>query len=436
MSIRPFRIERKISGWHLSCGHLSCEAPGNLVCEAPGNLECEAPAGRVPRKRCLTLFSRSWLTIAVLIFVMASGCRATSPSDADRTLSKRAREADLAFQAGDDERAISRYRLALRRAWEIDDVEGIANVAFNLAGCLATIGEYEWARQALAEVRAALVRGELGQADVWLLEAKIARAQGRLEEAAYLADCVVEPMIRNAPECRDGKCLAGKSSESSAGDKLRDRLTRDWGGKWRQKKRQRHADQEACQTGRVELALFRANVSLDRGDVERARIELAKGRGDLTERPEPALRAEIAATESRLLIQLDRPLEAARRLDQEVEWLKAAEHYRELPMASVAAATAYLQADEPLIAADRLLRAARVLYGRDDLLAALHFLEQAVELASEFEDGDLQQRAALLLGEIEYVHQRSARRDDPVEPDHDLPAPIPPLSPWGENRID
>lgn len=375
------------------------------------------------------------ITLATALALSASGCRSVPTPRVDLALARHSRTADEAFHAGYDERALGRYRLALRRAWEIDDARSIANTAFNLAACLAAMREYEPAREALAEARAESLRSGESQVDAWLLEAKIARVQGRLDEAAYLADCVLEPLIRTSPQCSAQPC--GECVRRAVGS-LGSALT---GARRTFLQVCRHADgaDDPCQSNLVSLSLFRANLMLDQADIERARVELDKAEQAIAERgksrsgrgasEDPATRAELAATHARLLLLLNRPLEAARRLDEEARWLTTSEHYRELPTATVAAAEAFLMAELPLEAAERFFRAARLLYGRDDLLAALYFLERSIELAVELADVDLQLRGALLLGEIDRANPKRSSSSDPAAPAGDpiiseeLPSP-------------
>jgi hypothetical protein len=361
--------------------------------------------------------AKAWVAILTLAWLV--GCRSAGAprgsggggEEVDLSLAKHSRRADEAFHDGYDDLAVSRYLQALRRAWELDDSEGIANTAFNLAACLAAMREYEPARRALAEARAELRRSGQSEVDAWLLEAKIARGQGRLAEATYLADCVVDPMIRRDPEC-----------ESRCGDKLRPRLP---GGDSARERMRRcgekvtklcgHSEPETppCQSNAVSLTLLRANLFLDQGDVPAARAELAEARLSPLAEQDVATRAEIAAVESRLLLLVDRPRDAANRLDDEARWLRQAGHLRELPMATSSAAEAFLRAGMPLDASDRFFRTARMLYGRDDLMAALYFLQRAGSLAVEFGDADLQSRAALLLEEIERANGKRGSRSTP-----------------------
>jgi len=343
----------------------------------------------------------------LLMLSVAAGCRSTGKSDRDEVidlpLAKQSRHANEAFHDGYDELAVSRYRLALRRAWEIDDSDAIANTAFNLAACWAAMREYEPARQALAEARAELRRSGQSEIDAWLLEAKIARAQGRMDDAAYFADCVVEPMIRRAPECLE-KCgkKSGKTNDAGGAvsrlQRCRQRLAECCGHE--------EPEPDVCEGYEVSLALFRANLALDRGDVPAGRVELARAKRSPLTLEDAATRAEVAAVDARLLLIVERPVDAARRLDDEARWLRESGHLRELPMATSSAAEAFLQAGMMVEASERFFRTARLLYGRSDLLAALYFLGRSIELAVATGDVDLQMRTALLLEEIERANRQ------------------------------
>jgi tetratricopeptide (TPR) repeat protein len=338
------------------------------------------------------------------------GCRGggSNAAEVDRPLARQSRQAVEAFHYGYDNEAIEHYRLALRRAWELDDAEAIANTAYNLAACWAAMQQFEPARQALAEARAELRRSGQSEVDAWLLEAKIARAQGRLGDAAYYADCVLPPMIRRDPACNDS-CRKEEESRLLAMLRgCRQRIATCLG----------HGDDEpdVCEGYNVSLAVFRANLALDSGDVPGANASIARAKQWDTAQNNPAARAEVAAAEARLLLMSQRPEEAAQRLDEETHWLRQSGHLRELPMATSSAAEAFLQAGQPLEASVRFFRTARLLYGRGDLLAALFFLEQSISLAVEMNDADLQLRAALLLEEIERAN-RKRKSPDAVKPE-------------------
>lgn len=361
--------------------------------------------------RQLATFQVRHAAVAACVMIAAVvGCRAGGANavDVDRPLARQSRQAVEAFHDGYDDEAIEHYRLALRRAWELDDAEAIANTAYNLAACWAAMKQFEPARQALAEARAELQRSGQSEVDAWLLEAKIARAQGRLGDAAYVADCVVAPMIRRDPACNES-CREKKQSRLLAMARgCRDRIAKCLG---------RDDDEpDVCEGYNVSLAVFRANLALDSGDVPAARVSLARARQVDVAQTDPASRAEIASAEARLLLMLQRPEEAGRRLDQEAQWLRESGHLRELPMATSSAAEAFLQAGQPIEASVRFFRTARLLFGRDDLLAALFFLERSIALAVEMNDSDLQLRAALLLEEIERAN-RKRKSPNSVKPD-------------------
>lgn len=358
-----------------------------------------------------TFQARHHAAVAACVMIAAlAGCRAggSSAADVDRPLAKQSRQAVEAFHYGYDDEAIEHYRLALRRAWELDDAEAIANTAYNLAACWAAMQQFEPARQALAEARAELRRSGQSEVDAWLLEAKIARAQGRLGDATYVADCVVAPMIRRDPACNES-CRDKKEGRLLAMVRgCRDRIAKCLG---------RDDDEpDACEGYNVSLAVFRANLALDSGDVTAARASLSRAMQTEIAQTDPASRAEIASAEARLLLMLQRPEEAARRLDEEARWLRESGHLRELPMANSSAAEAFLQAGQPIEASVRFFRTARLLYGRGDLLAALFFLERSIALAVEMNDPDLQLRAALLLEEIERSN-RKRKSPNAVKPD-------------------
>lgn len=389
-----------------------------------------------PFRQLATIQSHRAAVAACVIVASFAGCRAggSGAADVDRPLARQSRQAVEAFHSGYDDEAIEHYRLAIRRAWELDDAAAIGNTAYNLAACWAAMQQFEPAQQALAEARAELRRSGQSEVEAWLLEAKIARAQGRHGDAAYFADCVVAPMIRRDPACNDKRCGKDENRLLATARGCRDRIAKCLG----------HGDDppDDCEGYNVSLAVFRANLALDSGDVPAARASLSRAHQIDISQNDPAVRAEIAAAEARLLLMLQQPEAAARRLDDEAQWLRQSGHLRELPMATSAAAEAFLQAGQPIEASERFFRTARLLYGRADLLAALFFLERSISLAVEMSDIDLQLRAALLLEEIERANRkrkptvavkpeeinavRSASESGSVGPSESLPLPMTP----------
>ena len=231
----------------------------------------------------------------------------------------------------------------MKRAWAIDDPVEIGNNAYNLAACLASVGWYEAARDCLAESRAELYRAGLSEADAWLLEAKIARSQGLLDEAYAIAEGVKETLPRHfvarctAAIAQNDECCATQEPVESSHrviEHLRQIKHRAAHG--------HHAEQrQQTRQSTVALHLLHANLACDTHDLDTARNELAAAQRKTRHlRDDEVPRAEILQVRARILLLSMRPAAAALRLDAEADLLRQAGHYREIPLALSSAAEA------------------------------------------------------------------------------------------------
>ena len=72
----------------------------------------------------------------VLLPLLVAGCGGSAPDAApptDETLQRETQAGRLAFELERDEEAVARFRAALARAQERDDLDAISNTGFNLA---------------------------------------------------------------------------------------------------------------------------------------------------------------------------------------------------------------------------------------------------------------------------------------------------------------
>ena len=128
------------------------------------------------------------------------GC-GTTPKPAawttDETLSRHASAALRSQTEGALPAAAKQYTLALQRARAMDDAEGVALMAYNLAACEFEMGDLARARLHLAEIRATAPKFHI--AALRLLESRIALAEGRLDDAeAALRTAQNEPPFRGS----------------------------------------------------------------------------------------------------------------------------------------------------------------------------------------------------------------------------------------------
>ncbi len=229
--------------------------------------------------------------------------------DLDRALSL----ARAAQAAGAADTAADSYRQALARAWVMDRPDLVAPCAYNLAACLAALGRYEEARAWLDEARQNAARAGLPLSEAALLEARLARAQGRPEEA--------EALLR-----------AGQTTAAFAHEDVR-----------------------------LSASLLLAELRADQGDSAGAEAALEPVSLRALERAEPAVRAEAAAIEARLRVLKRQPAAAGPLFDNAADQWRKAGRYLDMARALDQAARAYAGAGQHQSAADRTLRAARSL---------------------------------------------------------------------------
>jgi tetratricopeptide (TPR) repeat protein len=351
------------------------------------------------------------------------GCR-SNPAEKAATDTKVRRYADagrIAFSEGDDAEALQRYRLAVKRAWSLDEPIDVGRSAYNLAACLASVGHWAEARDWLAEARADLWRGGESLREAWLLEAKIARQQGLLDEAAAIAEVLLDkhpgPSIRRVchhdgpaetppglPPPPSHLCCARFDSQCLAREKAQ-RLAN------RCREKQRYTKSKENHSTDVQVHLLRANLACDSGDLETAQAELALARALLCATTNPSVRAEACRASARIWLLAGEPLEAGIDFDREAELMRLSKHYREIPYALYDAAEAYAAAEQAPEAADRYLRTARTMYARDAYYDALIIIDEGLPWVEMSANPDLEGRMAILFREVAVAVERAAEKD-------------------------
>lgn len=409
--------------------------------------------GRSNRRTGLPTCSRALCAWLACLAALAGspGCQSSKPTyKPDPTIAREARNAQEAYAEGSDREAIGHFTLALKRSWAIDDPLEIGHNAYNLAACLAAVGFDNEARDCLREARAELRRAGQSQSAAWLLEAKIARSQGLVDDAMMAVEmaqqtlpCIEEPKgLCRADHCPLGCGVVHASHESCPGE-----CPSPYPGKmswWHSKHKKKQEDkhcrgcpdedpESAClDPARTQAAVYllRAELACDQYDLALARGELSLARDALREEMDTATRATIERIEGRILLLEGQPLPAARRLDAEAYWLRRAKLYREIPSATGSAGEAYEAAGELLLASERYYRCARMLYARDEWLASLAMIDRAVALAVTVEDLDMQARLAFLFHLVDRAVQEAAARQAKRTPSPQTP-PAPGAMPRG-----
>ena len=347
-------------------------------------------------------------TAALVALAAMGGCRSTSRRDeGDAEVRRHAEAARLAFAEGADTEAIDRYRLAVRRAWLLDDPVQIGTNAYNLAATLAAVSRYAEARDWLREARAELVRAGRDPANVQILEAKIARQQGAFFEAVAISDSVHRAVHVPGGERPNSSLRAAAHKPHQIGAAsyvhgqgglipLSDLPKRLSDRRRRKRRSSKHQDRAAAE---VQLHLLWASLAMDQADLDRAAEEIETARRYMARVRDLAVHAELERVAARLLLFEGRPLDAAARFDAEAELLRHGESYREIPAAYEAAGGAYESAGVFDLAAERYVRVARILYALDELTAALLFIDRAFPLAEVTGDVDLLGRVSIVFNE-------------------------------------
>lgn len=348
-----------------------------------------------------------WRTTAwsLLFGAVLLGCRSNKNDDDDRLVRRSADKARTEYYNGDDPKSVRDYLLAVKRAWLIDDPEQISHETYNLAAVMTSVGAYAEARDWLCEARAEARRADLNEAEIWLLDAKCARQMGCLEAAAQMTEyAACQASLRHRHWHRNPADVKPPATSHLAGKAL---AKVDHHHQWwhkaaaaivpgHEKAKEAEQDVEQRQAARAQVALLRANLACDVTDLGTARNELASARRQLPLVANRAVHAEAERVEGRIQLISARPQAAGERFDLEADLLRKAEVYREIPYASFDAGECYDMASESWLAADRYLRAARMLYACEAWCDAVLSLEQALPLIEALCDSELAGRARVV----------------------------------------
>jgi len=303
---------------------------------------------------------------AALVFLCAS-CASPGPESSvqrgDTVGVQASSAARLAYERGDFGQAQKLFRLALKRAWAINDAGLAADAAYNLAMSEIGLGNYDAAAQLLRQAYFDAVRGSSSTADIQLVRAKVAFLRMRPSEALIFLD----------------EIAASKPS----------------------------------QTINLQSVILRGQISGDAGDEDAAKSEF-RAAESLVASSQATLSASVGADLAKLegtVGRLEGKLDiAAHAFDDEAKLLRIAHRYRDMAYALARAAEAYLAVGDQALAADRFFLAARSLEGHGDTDAARSFLASSVSAAKGAADHDARVRAEVLLEEIKRRHAPSADR--------------------------
>jgi len=267
--------------------------------------------------------------------------------------------AEARYAAGQIEKAAHSYARALQRARAMDDAAAIGDCAYNLAACVLSAGDLDKARNYLLEARRAMERSGRPALDVLFLEAQVARLQNRTGDAAALCDRIL--------------ILAADDGDP---------------------------------TWPFQVYLFEARLACDAGEKRTARQKLDVASDLLEEIDDPHLRARAALVTGEVLLLEGSHGEAARSFEAQATNLREAGRYHDMACGLLRAGGAFLDADEPVRAADCLFRAARSLFALDDATAR-DTAETARAASLLANDADLTQRIDSLLSEMNAAREEN-----------------------------
>ncbi|RME96680.1 MAG: tetratricopeptide repeat protein [Verrucomicrobia bacterium] len=324
------------------------------VRRAGGRRRTHRPRSR-PRRPAMRTPRPATLALLLLGTVLLAGCAGPSWENqappARRQIDRLARLARAAWNQGNLAQADTLFAQCLRQARALDEPEAVANAAYNLAAVRIARGRLPEARPLLDEAAHAARRAGQPAADIRLLQARLALAEGRWEEARRRLDA-----------------LPGAALEPA--EQLQATLLRG---------------ELACQTGALDEA---------ERELQTARSTPAPIQG------QPLLAAGVERLAGRLALAKGRAVEAAEAFDRETDLCRAAGAPAMVAEALGRAAEAWKQAGRPAAAADRACRAAHSHLAQGNLPAARRWLEQARTWAAEAQDPELDRRVSDLAAEL------------------------------------
>jgi len=337
------------------------------------------------------------VAVSVLLasMLVQSGCRSTSLSpikEVDSTVGRSAKRAGEAYAEGDVDGAIREYRIAIRRAWAIDNPYESGTAAYHLAACMTSLDKHTEAKDWLVDARIELCRAGSSAGNTWLLEAKIALQECRFDEAQQMLDraaCCNPPCSQNGHDCC---CSPHDPCQQSCVTQIP-----CVGKKLRQKKQT-----EQCEDNyEAQIHLARARLAAEKYEIACARRSFERACELATDVCSEELQAELQNVAAMIHLAKGEYFRAACHFDKEAEHLRLAGNYREVPVALEFASAAYQQSGRMELATSRMCRVARIWFGRGETKKAWDYVQTASALAEFCESETARIRLALLVNEME-----------------------------------
>jgi tetratricopeptide (TPR) repeat protein len=346
-----------------------------------------------------SIASLNWLRRSAALHLIAGalllGCKAGPNVEVDNKIENNAEKASDAYAEGDLDKAERYYRATLKRAFAIDDPLESGNASYNLAAVLVSKANYTLAKSWLTASRVDLRRAGMDESGTWLLEAKIARTEERFAdvEAALAEVDRLRCLYLETHSCKG----AGKKEKDPCDETFCEKLP--WVGPKKTCERELNQYDAFIE---VQTRLVRAASALDQGDIGLAKCQLAEARARTPETCCGEIVAEIEHVAGRIAMAEGDFRAAGMAFDSEIEILRQVKNYREIPGALDLAARAYEGAGELAEAAERLVRLARVYYGRDNIRQAYDVITvRTLKLAEQTDDIEVEARLGLIFVDIE-----------------------------------
>jgi hypothetical protein len=286
----------------------------------------------------------------ILLPLLVAGCGGSAPDASppiDETLQRETHAGRLAFELERDEEAISRFRAALARAHERDDLDTIADNGYNLAVAELRANAPD---RALADARATRMelerRGAKPFPSLQLAEATALYRTGGVAEADRMAQVV-----------------------------------------------QQREDAEAA----ARATFLRGLIADDRGDA----IGLERALSAIAATPGPEYQADAAELAARLALQRGEIIRARVEAERAADLRRNLLDYHSMARSLAFAAHASELAGDTQTAADLYCRAGRSAAAQNDRDSAKHWLRQAIALSR---DPALTQAARSALTAVEGQH--------------------------------
>jgi tetratricopeptide (TPR) repeat protein len=342
-------------------------------------------------QKCLTCI----LGLAIVVLSCMIGCKSGPVDTTDSKIESTAEKASTAYAEGNLDTAEKYYRSTLKRAFAIDDPLESGNASYNLAAVLTSKLRYAEAKSWLLACRVDLRRAGMDESGSWILEAKIARTEERFADVdSALAE--VDRLRCEYLETHSCKG-AGKKEKDCCDKTFCEKLP--WIGPRKTCEKELNQYDSFIE---VQTRLVRAAAALDQGDIPTAKCQLEEARARVDATCCGEVMGEVEHVAGRIAMAEGDFHAAGEFFDAEIEILRQVKNYREIPGALDLAAKAYESAGEPTVAAERLVRLARVYYGRDKIREAYDVIvHRAIVLADGTDDEELGARMGLLYATVE-----------------------------------